>query len=134
MDDEEIVAWVAGHEQVLSADLAELSRYPIPFRKVIVGMMSPDARMAIRQEHLLSAASADFELSAEQQAFVLDSARMVPVLFRSGPSSDAMTTWKSRAVDLCTPAQRMRIFGTLGPPEPPEGLPLPADARPWGTA
>jgi hypothetical protein len=31
---------------------------------------------------------------------------------------------------LITPQQAHEMFGMVGPPEPPEGLPLPADAHP----
>ena len=31
---------------------------------------------------------------------------------------------------MLTPTQASRMFGTLGPPEPPEGLPIPPDALP----
>ena len=41
MKHEDIVAWVEAHRDTLPTTLAELSAFPVPFRKVIVNSVSP---------------------------------------------------------------------------------------------
>ncbi len=131
MEHEEIVAWVKAHEDVLSADLATIARYPVPFRKVIVKMVSEERHLALWQEHLAGASAADATLTDEQRAFVAETAAALPVIFSS---ASAMSDWEARTADRFTREQHFALFGSLGPPEPPGGLPLPPDAKPTATA
>ena len=129
MDRDEIAAWVKAHEAVLSANLAELAHYPMPFRKIIIAMTTADKRVALWREHLDSFVDADGELNAEQRAFVIESSAALPELL---VSREVRNAWESRAAILFARELRGRIFETLGPREPPGGLPLPADAQPKG--
>ena len=131
MEHQEIVAWVRAHEQVLSANLEMISRYPMPFRKVIVNMMSRDNWVAVWREHLEASAASDATLDEKQKAFVLESAAALPTIFGSAA---ARSEWETRAAPLFTGEQKFSIFGTLGPAEPPGGLPLPLDAKPMAPA
>ena len=130
VEHEEIVAWAQAHPEVLSANLAMISAYPIAFRKVIVNLMSAPRRLALWREHLEAAAS-DPELSGAQKAVILETAAGLSDIF-SSPS--AKREWQQRAGKLFSAAQQHALFGTLGPPEPPGGLPLPHDARPTAPA
>lgn len=47
MRHDEILAWVQAHESSLPTTLADLAQFPIAFRKVIVGFVSPEARVAL---------------------------------------------------------------------------------------
>lgn len=80
MRHDEIVAWVEAHQDALPTSLAELARYPIPFRKVIVGFVSFDTRAALWREHLTSFVGDSAELTAAQQALVAGAARSLPTL------------------------------------------------------
>ena len=131
MEHEEIVAWVKAHAEVLSADLDTIGRLPMPFRKVIVKMVSEERHLALWQEHLAAASAADPTLTAEQRAFVAESAAALPEIFRSKSAND---DWERRTAGMFMPAQEHSIFATLGPPEPPGGLPLPPDAKPMASA
>jgi hypothetical protein len=128
----EIAAWVEAHRDSLPQTLAELSEFPIAFRKVIVNMVSPELRTSLWREHLGTFIGPQSALSPEQQELVRDAQDQLPELFGG---SQANFETRAKALEdrmrlLITPQQAAQIFGTLGPPEPPEGLPLPADAHP----
>jgi hypothetical protein len=134
MSRDEIRAWVEAHQDALPTTLAELSTFPVPFRKVIVGFIPHDTRLALWREHLTGIAREDQELTPEQRAFVQEAAVLVPSLMAAPAPNPIIVAWEARMGGLFSRPQASRIFGTLGPPEPPGGLPLPADARPQGAA
>ena len=118
----EIIAWVMAHKEVLTADLETISKYPIPFRKVIVNMMPGDNRIAVWREHLAAAAAADPTLDDAQRAFVAECSANLHSVMHSESARDELA---ARSMQVLTTAQNSAIFATLGPPEPPGGLPLP---------
>jgi hypothetical protein len=127
---EEIRAWVERHRGELPATLAELARYPIPFRKAIVQAVAPEVRVALWREHLTGFLGPEAALGAEHQALVREAIADLPAIVGVAPPSGQP---RARALEermraLLTREQARRTFGTLGPPEPPEGLPIPADA------
>ena len=128
----EIHAWVERHKDDLPTTLAELARYPIPFRKAIVAVVEPEIRVSLWREHLAGFLSPESGLTAEQQALVRDAIDelpgMVGVVAADGRSR--ARALEERARELLTREQGAQMFGTLGPVEPPEGLPIPADALP----
>jgi hypothetical protein len=139
---DEIRAWVDRHRHELPATLAELARYPIPFRKAIAAAVSPERRVALWREHLAgflapdaaTNAAPDGALTAEQQALVRDAIAELPLIVGVAPPAGQP---RARALEermraLLTPEQARLMFGILGPPEPPEGLPIPPDALPNG--
>lgn len=128
----DIVAWVEAHRDALPTTLAELSAFPIPFRKVIVNYVSPEARTAFWQEHLANFIGPDSALTPEQQALVRDAIADLPLMFnaRREEFEARAKALENRMRDLFSRRQAAEMFGMVGPPEPPEGLPLPVDARP----
>ena len=52
MKRDEIQAWVEAHRDTLPRTLAELARFPIPFRKVIVAAVEPALQISFWREHL----------------------------------------------------------------------------------
>jgi hypothetical protein len=132
MKHEDIVAWVEAHRDTLPTTLAELSAFPVPFRKVIVNSVSPEARTSFWREHLTSFVGPDSVLTEDQQTLVRDAIADLPLMF-SGPRKEFEERAKAlenRMRDLFSKRQAGEMFGMVGPPEPPEGLPLPADAQP----
>ena len=130
MDYGQIEAWVEAHRGDLPTNLAELSRYPMAFRRVIVNSVPREVRAAWWGEHLQAVLATEAELSAEQRACIQEHILALPSIFgvgagdkpaQIGGPDDQMTT-------LFTAELQGRIFQTLGPPEPPGGLPLPPDA------
>ena len=132
MKHEDIVAWVEAHRDTLPTTLAELSAFPVPFRKVIVNSVSHEARTSFWLEHLTSFVGPDSALTPDQQALVRDVIADLPSMF--GGSREEFQArakaFENRMRDLFSRRQAAEMFGMVGPPEPPEGLPLPVDARP----
>src|SRR6476646_1314150 len=127
MKHEDIVAWVEAHRDTLPTTLAELSAFPVPFRKVIVNSVSHEARTSFWLEHLTSFVGPDSALTPDQQALVRDVIADLPVMF-GGSRADFETrakAFENRMRDLFSRRQAAEMFGMVGPPEPPEGLPLP---------
>jgi hypothetical protein len=129
---EDIDAWVEAHRDELPNNLAELACYPIPFRKAILNAVTADLRASFWREHLLSFLEPTTVLSPEQQELVRDAIEELPTLF--GATLEAGRTrvgaLEDRMRQLITRQQAREMFGTIGPPEPPGGLPLPPGANP----
>jgi hypothetical protein len=129
---DEIRAWVERHRHELPRTLAELVRYPVPFRKAIVHAVAPEVRVALWGEHLAGFLAPGSTLADEQQALVRDAIAQLPTLV-GVPVEEGrprVRQLEERMRVLLTRQQAYEMFGTLGPPEPPEGLPIPPDALP----
>ena len=132
MKREEIAAWVESHRDSLPTTLAELSRFPIPFRVAIVNSVSPAVRTALWREHLETFVGPDTRFTFEQQQFIRETIYALPAMF-GGTRDDFLVRAKefeARMKLLFSRQQAYAMFGMVGPPEPEGGLPLPADARP----
>ena len=133
MRHEDIVAWVEAHRAELPTTVSELAAYPVRFRAVIVNSVSAEQRIAFWTEHLQSFLGEKSTLTSEQQAFVADAIAELPLIL--GTSERAQFEARAKALEqrmqgLLTREQAARMFGMVGPPEPPEGLPLPPGAEP----
>jgi hypothetical protein len=128
---DEIVAWVESHSHELPQSLAELSAFPMAFRRVIVNSVSPERRTMLWQEHLRTFLGPDSTLTREQRALVEQMVGELPDIFAgSFPEARAkMQPLEQRLRALFAREQAAAMFGMLGPPEPPEGLPLPPGTR-----
>jgi hypothetical protein len=128
---EEIVSWVESHGNELPRTLAELSAFPVAFRRVIVNHVSAERRTMFWQEHLRTFIGADSRLTDEQQAFVEEAIERLPDIFGSvlADAQAKMRPLEERMRVLFAREQAAAMFGMVGPPEPPEGLPLPAGTR-----
>ncbi len=130
MRHDEILAWVERHRNELPTTLAELSTYPMPFRRVIANAVDLDRRRRFWTEHLQSFVGPQSELTAEQQEFVLATIPELAKLLSAAAPNPAMSEFETRAKKVLSRQEAAQLFATLGPPEPPGGLPLPADAIP----
>ena len=127
----EILEWVEAHADKLPRTLAELSAYPVPFRRVIVNHVSPEQRTQFWCDHLRTFVGAETRLNPQQCAFVEETIERLPSIFGE-PLADAQVQMKAledRMRDLFTREQAAAMFGMVGPPEPAEGLPLPPGTR-----
>jgi hypothetical protein len=127
----EILEWVEAHADTLPRTLAELSAYPVPFRRVIVNHVSPEQRTQFWCDHLRTFVGAETRLNPQQCAFVEETIERLPSIFGE-PLADAQVQMKAledRMRDLFTREQAAAMFGMVGPPEPAEGLPLPPGTR-----
>ena len=132
MNHRDILAWVEAHRDSLPRNLAELSAFPVPFRKVIVNYVSPEARTAFWTEHLTTFIGPESALNDDQQTLVRDAMAELPSLFNGArPEFERHAkALEDRMRDLLTRRQAAEMFGIVGPPEPEGGLPLPPDAVP----
>ena len=127
---EDIRAWVVAHKDELPTTLAGLAVYPIPFRKVILSFVSHDQRIALWREHLATFDAGGSALSADQKAFVAESSAQLPALLSAPAPNPTIVDWEAKMARLFSREEAARIFGNVGPPEPPGGLPLPPGAQP----
>jgi hypothetical protein len=132
LDRSEILAWVEQHRDTLPTTLDELARYPVAFRRVIVNCVSSEQRTQLWQEHLRTFLAPDAGLIAEQRSFLEQVIPTLRAIFFS-PSYEEMQR-RMRPLEegiaaRFSRAQGAAMFGMIGPPEPPEGLPIPAGTR-----
>jgi len=128
---DEIFAWVEQHRDTLPTTVAELSTFPVPFRKVIVNYVEPEQRTRFWEEHLRTFLEPQSDLTADQRAFVAETIPLLAGIFGS-PLAEAQSKIRSheaRMGQLFTRPQCAAIFGMVGPAEPPGGLPLPPGTR-----
>ena len=125
---DEIHAWVAAHRDALPQTLKELSRYPMIYRRAIIGAVSPAVREAMWHEHLSGFLGPEAGLSPAQQACVREMMAALSTLMAEDrqKAQPLMEEIEERISTLFSREQAGSIFATLGPPEPPEGLPIPA--------
>ena len=128
----EIEQWVEGHRDTLPSTLKELSLLPIPFRKIIVRAVSPKVRISLWRAHLATFLAPGHEWTAEQRSVLKDAMDAMPMLVGDDPHSSraSVRALEERLRQIFTPSECFAMFGTLGPAEPPGGLPIPADAWP----
>ena len=123
---------VERHRAELPQTLEKLALLPMPFRKAVFRAVPADIRVNLWREHLASFLTSPNSWSTEQKALLMEVISEMPSILggdaergrQSGPSL------KSRLSEAFTAEQAFLMFGTLGPPEPPEGLPIPSDAFP----
>ena len=122
-----IIAWVKAHRDRLPTTLAELARYPVSYRRVIVGAVPTAVRVRLWQEHLESFLDPTSPLTPEQQAFVRECRDTVHRILAEPIDREAMHAWGERGRRILGPEHALRVLAMLGPPEPAGGLPLPTD-------
>jgi len=131
LDHHEIVQWVEAHRETLPTTVAELAAFPVAFRRVIVNFVPHEQRTRFWQEHLQSFLGPESSLSAEQRTFVESTIGTLPDVFGC-PLPEAQQRIRSMEEGmrgLFSRQEAAAMFGMVGPPEPPEGLPLPAGTR-----
>jgi hypothetical protein len=128
---DEIAAWVEAHRDTLPTTLAELAQFPVAFRRVIVNAVSPEQRTRFWQAHLGTFLEPAAGLTAAQRTVIEEIIPQLSDLFGS-PLLEAqakMRPLEQRMSQTFSRAQCAAIFGMVGPPEPPGGLPLPPGTR-----
>jgi hypothetical protein len=130
MQFDEAIEWVDSHRDALPSDLTALSAYPMQFRRVIVNNVSPEIRTAMWCDHLRSFLGPESELSEEDQAFLQQLIADLPAAL-IGPAETARERFvalSDRSQGRFPPEVARRLFHTIGPPEPPGGMPSPSAA------
>ena len=118
-----IVDWWRANPDRIPRNLAELTEFPLAFRRMVLNVVDAETRARFWTEHMTWFLGPDSGLTTEQMGF----------LSRSIEAFDGATLpwpdWKEEATSLFSIEQAHLMFHTLGPPEPPEGLPLPPGVR-----
>ena len=122
-----ILAWVNAHRDRLPQTLAELATYPMAYRRMIIGVLPVDVRVRMWQEHLSSFLDPASPLTPEQQAFVRECREAMPTLLTQPLDRRALDLMGHRGQRVLGAEYAERVLATLGPSEPPEGLPVPPD-------
>lgn len=130
LSNQQIRAWLDRHPEALPRRLADLVAYPVSFRRVMVNAVSPEVRVALWREHLESFLVADSPLNVPQKEFVAATIPRLSELFAAPAPNPVIVEWERTMADVFPRQDAARVFTSLGPPEPPEGLPLPPDAIP----
>jgi hypothetical protein len=132
MQREAIVAWVEEHHADLPRTLSELATYPMIFRRVIARALPLEQRVTLWREHLATVSSVSTSGTAEQRALIADVIEQLPAILGddAARTESRMRSLAPRMRALLTHEQLIEAFASLGPPEPPEGLPLPPGAHP----
>lgn len=129
IDPEQIQRWVLSHAETLPTSLGALAAFPMDFRKAIAAAANPSTRLHFWSDHLEFFLTSPSDLDTVQQNLI----RMVLVeLQRLGDldrakGDEVFRDLVTRASSSLSPELVHRVFGMLGPPEPPQGLPLPSD-------
>ena len=123
----DIMAWAVANRDALPHTLEGLSQYPLQFRRMILVVVPPDIRIRIWQEHLSAILNADSELGVEQREFIEVGIRSLPEYLATIGQHPRFVEYEAQIKTLFTPRQAKRIFAAPGPPEPPDGLPLPSN-------
>ena len=123
----EIHAWVAAHRDVLPRTLADLATFPIAYRRAIFAASPPDVRATFWREHWAPFLAPDSPLSPEQQAFLREAEAALPALMGDDRTSVQvqLRAFEDRMRAVFSRQEAGALFATLGPAEPPEGLPAP---------
>ncbi len=128
---DEVLEWVEEHRETLPLTVAELAAFPVAFRRVIVNFVPHEQRTRFWQEHLQSFLGPDSTLSSDQRSFVESTIGDLPRVFGSPlpEAQERIRSMEERMRGLFTRQQAAAMFGMVGPPEPPGGLPLPPGTR-----
>lgn len=128
---DEILQWVEAHRETLPKTVAELAVFPVAFRRVIVNYVPDDQRTRFWQEHLQSFLGPESVLTVEQRTFVESTISVLPDVFASAlpEAQKRIRSMEEGMRGLFTRQEAAAMFGMVGPPEPPEGLPLPPGTR-----
>jgi len=97
-------------------------------------MVGLEVRLRLVGQHLRTFLAPDSPLTGAQRELVEATLAELPLLLAAPGTSAARRDWEERISQAFTLPEAVRIFTQIGAPEPPEGLPLPADALPAPTA
>jgi hypothetical protein len=130
MSQSEIRAWIRQHPEALPSTWADLGRFPMAFRRVLINEVGSDVRSRLWREHLESFLRPESGLTQPQRDMIVATAAELPHLLAAPAPNPTMLEWEQRAATVFSRQDAARIFMLIGPPEPPEGIPLPAGADP----
>ena len=126
----QIRAWLERHPEAVPRTLADISRFPMAFRRVMVNTVTPEVRWRLWREHLGTFLEPGSSLNEGQRKFVAETIPRLPGLFAAPAPNPVIVEWERQMATHFSRQEAAHVFAELGPPEPPEGIPLPPDALP----
>jgi len=126
----DIRAWIERHPEALPRTLVELAAFPVPFRRIMVNVVAPEVRVALWREQLESFLLPASGLSEKQREFVRATIPKLGELMGAPAPNPTILAWEQQMAQVFSRQEAGSIFALIGPPEPPEGIPLPPDALP----
>jgi hypothetical protein len=130
LNPKQIAEWLDRHPEALPQSLDDIVRFPVAFRRLMVGRVTPEVRVRLWREHLTTFLHPGSALNRAQQELVVNSISRLPLLLAAPGPNPVLTEWERQIAAVFSRREAALVFGMLGPPEPPEGIPLPSDALP----
>lgn len=130
MDPRQIREWIDKHPEALPQQLADLAAFPMAFRRVMVNVVTPEVRAQLWREHLETFLQPDSGLTELQREFVRETMPRLSQLLAAPAPNPTMSEWEQGISRAFSRQEAARVFMLIGPPEPPGGIPVPADALP----
>ncbi len=124
----QISDWLDRHPEAMPNELADLVRFPMAFRRVMVNRVSRETRVLLWRQHLEWFLGPASPLSEPQQRMIAAWIPRLPELLAAPAPNPIMTEFEREAANVFSRIEAASIFTQLGPPEPPDGIALPADA------
>ena len=126
----QIGEWLDRHPEALPRCLDDIVRFPVAFRRVMINRVSPEVRVRLWRAHLETFLRPSSPLNQSQQEVVINSISRLPELLAAPGPNPVLLEWERQIAAVFSRPEAALMFGMIGPPEPPEGIPLPADALP----
>jgi len=126
----QIREWLERHPESLPQSLDEIARFPVAFRHVMINAVSAQVRVQLWRQHLETFLRPGSPLNEAQRQLVAVSISRLPELLAAPGPNPVLIEWERQIAEIFSRSEAARVFGSIGPPEPPEGLPLPPDALP----
>ncbi len=130
MSRRQIHEWVERHPEAMPHDLADLAGFPMPFRRVMVNAASPEVRLLLWRQHLESFLGDSSVFDQKQQRMIAWAIQRLPDVLAAPAPNPVMTDFEREIASAFSRSEAAQLFMLIGPPEPPGGIPLPADAIP----
>lgn len=123
---QEIRSWVRAHEGALPRDYEGISQFPLAYRRVIFGVLTPEEKSEVWRAHLEAYLATHADLTATQLDLLREAVDFVSSdLFATSRQDKrwarevqpALAEFARRAKEAFGPAQAREIFEQIGPPE-----------------
>ena len=119
-----VAAWIEQNRATLPTDYDELARLPSAYRRAALLVLAPEHTSALVQEHLRRSVAARPEMTAAQREVIAQAQQIFTAAWCAGPDEMRAATWQGpfsqRMGDAFSVAERIRIFGSIGPED--EGI------------
>ena len=124
---EQIMGWVEANRTKLPTDYDELGRLPMPYRRVVFGLLPPATRSALFQTQFERYATEHPDMNAEQRAALQKGRELfTPELYaappespdRQAPERAPLAAFQQQAFAAFGRELTIQLFATIGPEDP----------------